>query len=302
MGEKEKITTLMESIPFIQEFRGKTFVIKYGGSIIENEVSKKAFIEDVVLLKLMGINIIIVHGGGPDISKFLNKLNIKTKFINGLRETTDEMMSIVEMVLSGKINKELTSMLCSHGMSSIGISGKDGNLIVAKKKYVEFENKEIDLGCVGEVESINQKVLLDLLEKDYIPVISPVGCDLECNTYNINADYAAAAISASLQAEKLIFLTDVDGVYKDINDESSFISRIYVDDIKKYIKNGILTGGMIPKMECCIDAIEGGTESVHLISGVKEHSLLLEVFTRDGIGTMIENNDNWRVLAWEKKI
>ncbi len=287
MNDK-KISILMEALPYIKKFRGKTFVIKFGGSIMENEISKKAFIEDVVLMKLIGINITIVHGGGPDISQFLKKLNIETQFINGLRVTNEDVIQTVEMVLSGNINKEISSMLCKEGVNSIGISGRDGNLITARKKYAWDSGKKIDIGYVGEVECINKKLLLDLLEKEYIPVISPVGCDLEGKIYNINADYVAGGISACLEAEKLIFLTDVKGIYKDIHDENSFISQISVREIQKYIKTGIIVGGMIPKMECCIEAIENGTKSIHLIDGRREHSLLLEIFTDKGIGTMIE--------------
>ena len=284
----EKISILMEALPYIKKFKGETFVIKYGGSIVRNENSEKAFIEDVVLLKLVGINIVIVHGGGPDISTFLNKLDIESQFIKGLRVTDKDTMEAVEMILSSKVNKDITSKLCMHGIDAIGISGRDGNLIQSKKKYVLEGGEKIDIGYVGEVTSINKKLLLDLLEKDYLPVISPIGCDLEGNVYNVNADYVASAVSSYLKAEKLILLTDVKGIYGDLNDESTFISYITVDKARNYIKSGIIKGGMIPKIECCINAIESGTKNIHLIDGRKEHSLLLEIFTNKGIGTMIE--------------
>lgn len=284
----EKISILMEALPYIKKFKGKTFVIKYGGSIMQNEKSKKAFIEDIVLMKFVGINIVIVHGGGPDISKFLKKLDIDSNFIKGLRVTDKDAVEVVEMILSSKINKEITSKLCSHDISSVGISGRDGNLIEAKKKYIFENGKKLDIGYVGDVKNINKKLLIDLLEKDHLPVVSPIGSDLEGNTYNVNADYVASHISACLKAEKLILLTDVKGIYKDLNDESSFISSISIDKIREYIKLGIIKGGMIPKMECCINAIEGGTKNIHLLDGRKEHSLLLEIFTNNGIGTMIK--------------
>ncbi|MFZ5969776.1 MAG: acetylglutamate kinase [Bacillota bacterium] len=283
----EKTAVLIEALPYIKKFRGKTFVIKYGGSIMKSEEARNAFIEDVVLLKLVGINIVIVHGGGPNISDLLSKLNIETEFVKGLRITDKKTMEAVEMILSGQVNKEITGCLCQHGISALGISGRDSNLIEAKKKYLYDGDEMIDIGYVGEVVSVNSKLLEDLLEKGYLPVISPVGCDQEGNIYNINADYVAAAVSASLQAEKLILLSDVKGLYKDINEPSTFISSITVKEIVESIRTGMINGGMIPKMECCMEALEKGTKNIHLIDGRKEHSLLLEIFTDSGIGTMV---------------
>lgn len=283
----QKVKVLIEALPYIKKFSGKTFIIKYGGSIMNNQEAKKAFIEDVVLLKLVGINIIIVHGGGPNISSMLSKLDMPTEFINGLRVTDEHTMEIVEMVLSGKINKEIVGELCKHGIQSLGISGRDSNLIVAKKTHTYNGDEKIDLGHVGEVETINIQVLEDLLEKGYVPVISPVGADYSGDIYNINADYAAAALSSELKAEKLILLSDVEGLYKDINDPSSFISEATSVDVQQYMYEGMILGGMIPKMQCCIEAIKEGTKDVHVIDGRKEHSLLLEVFTDAGSGTMI---------------
>jgi len=275
----------IESIPYMKLYSGKTFVVKYGGSIMKSEEHQKAFIEDVIRLKSMGINLVIVHGGGPEINLWLQRAGIESKFVKGLRVTDRETMEIVEMVLSGHVNKRIAANLSRNGVNAIGISGRDSNLIRAKHKVLYDEDEVIDIGYVGEVISINKNLLVDLIDNDYVPVISPIGCDSKGNVYNINADYAASFISSELNAEKLIILTDVEGVYKDINDKSSFISSITKDEIKAYIDEGIITGGMIPKMECCIDAIENGTCNVHLIDGRKEHSLLLDIF--NGSGTRI---------------
>lgn len=287
---EEKVKILIEALPYIKKFRGKTFVIKYGGSIMKNESAKKAFIEDVVLMKLVGIHLIIVHGGGPSISALMEKLEVKSEFVHGLRVTDEKTMEIVEMVLSGQINKEIAAALCQHQVSAIGISGRDGNLIQAEKKYLYEGDEKIDIGYVGQVVNVNKKLLKDLLEKEQLPVISPVGCDVEGKPYNINADYVASAVSSVLEAEKLILLTDIEGIYKDISDPTSFISEITIEEMKAYIDNGILSGGMIPKAQCCIDALEGGTKNVHLIDGRKEHSLILEIFTNGGIGTMVKGS------------
>ncbi len=290
--DEQKIAILIEALPYIKKFAGKTFVIKFGGSIMSNEKSKNAFIKDVVLLNLVGINVAIVHGGGPYISKALKEMNIESEFVNGLRATSEEAIKVVEMVLSGLVNKELSSALCREGITGVGLSGKDANLIEAKKKYLYKDGEKIDLGYVGEVVKINSQFLSGLIEKHHVPVISPVGADSKGNTYNINADFVASAISSDLKAEKLILLTDVEGIYKDIKDPSSLISIIKTDEINDYIENGSIAGGMLPKLECCVNALEGGTRSVHLIDGRKEHSLLLEIFTNKGIGTMIEMGGN----------
>lgn len=287
----QKVAILIEALPYIKKFSGKTFVIKYGGSIMKNIEAKKAFIEDVVLLKLVGINVVIVHGGGPNISNWLSKLEMKTNFIKGLRVTDEKTMEVVEMVLSGKINKSIVGELCSHGVKAVGVSGSDNHLIKATKKYLYEGNEKIDIGYVGEVVSVNEQLLNDLLNTEYIPVISPIGCDEEGNSYNINADYVASAVASVLKAEKLILLTDVEGLYKDMNDPSTFISSIYIEKIKEYIRTGVILGGMIPKMQCCIEAIENGTKNIHLIDGRESHSLLLEIFTDKGMGTMIKGGE-----------
>ncbi|SKA86544.1 N-acetylglutamate kinase [Clostridium sp. USBA 49] len=276
----------------LNKFKEKTFVIKYGGSIMNDEKAQEAFIDDLLLLTSKGIKVVIIHGGGPEISKWLKKTGIETKFIKGLRVTDKSTMEIVEMVLSGNVNKKLSSRLSIKGLTAIGLSGKDSKLIKAKKKYVYDGNNKLDIGFVGEVECVNEKLLLKLLENNIIPVISPVGCDDNGNSYNINADYAASFISGALKAEKLLIMTDIDGVYIDINDPSSILKSITIDEIKEYIDSGIITGGMIPKLECCIDALNKGTNSVQLIDGRKEHNLLLNITTDSGTKIIAKRRDN----------
>jgi len=266
----------------INKYEGKTFVIKYGGSIMSNDAAKQAFVEDIALMTSAGIKVVIVHGGGPLINKWVKKTGGESKFIKGLRVTDQETMEIVEMVLSGNVNKRLSSILSQRGLKAIGISGRDSNLIGAKKKFVYENSKKIDIGFVGEVASINKKVLTTLLKNNYIPVISPVGADAEGNSYNINADYAAAAISGVLKAEKLLIMTDIDGVYTDITDPSTLLSSITVEETKEFINKGVIYGGMIPKLECCVAAINKGTKNVHLIDGRKTHSLLLNIIKNCG--------------------
>lgn len=285
---QQKVETLIEALPYIKTFSGKTFVIKYGGSIMSNERAKKAFIEDIVLMNLVGIRSVIVHGGGPSISRMLEKLGIQNQFIDGLRVTSEEAIEVVEMVLSGSVNKEIASDLCKLGISAIGISGRDASLIRAQKKPMIKDGKEVDLGYVGDVVQVNSSFLTELIQKNRVPVISPIGMDLEGNVYNINADYVAAAVSSAIKAEKLILLTDVQGIYRDVEDPDSLLSLIRLNEIDGYIKDQVITGGMLPKIECCVQAIKNGTQGVHLIDGRREHSLLLEIFTHQGIGTMIK--------------
>jgi len=288
INSQKRIQNLIESLPYIMEFKGKTFVIKFGGSIMENEVPKKAFIQDIVFMEHLGINIVIVHGGGSSISKRLTRLNIESQFIDGLRVTDKEVMQEVEMVLSGMINKELTMCLNNAGTGAIGISGKDGSFIQAKKKILKKNGKEIDLGYVGEVEKVNEQFLLDLIEKGYLPVIAPIGFDKGGNSYNINADYAASAVSGTISAEKLILLTDVDGLYSDFENKDSLLSKLTLSECEELIERQIIQGGMLPKLQCAVEAIKKGARSVHMINGSLEHGLLLEVFTAEGIGTMIK--------------
>ena len=284
----EKANTLIDAIPFIKKFSGKTFVIKYGGSAMVDESVKNLLIKDIVLFKLLGINIVVVHGGGPSIKEALNKFNKATEFIDGLRVTDSETMEVVEMVLSGKINKDIANCIQKKGIPSVGISGKDGNILNVKKK--EIENG--DLGFVGDIVSVDPSLIKILLHEGFIPVISPVGTDETFETYNINADYAATEIASSLKAQKLIFITDVRGVMKDINDENSLIHFIDLKVAKDYIEKKIISGGMIPKVECCINAVERGIKQVHIIDGSIQHSMILEIFTKEGIGTMFINEED----------
>lgn len=279
---------LIEALPYIKQFNGKTFVIKYGGSVMENEVLKKKFIEDVALLKLVGINIVIVHGGGKRINAMLDKVDMDVKFIQGQRVTDEDVMQVVEMVLSGSVNKELSACLSAHGIHAVGLSGRDSNLLIAEKKIAEGHDGEpLDLGYVGTIKKVNTAILADLINADYVPIISPVAAGENGGTYNVNADTAAGAIAGALGAEKLILLSDIKGLYKDINDESSFISHIDIKTTREYIENGIIAGGMIPKMQCCMDALNDGAGQVAIIDGRVEHSLLIELFTHAGSGTMV---------------
>ncbi len=278
----EKANTLIEATSYIKEFSGKTFVIKFGGSAMVDEEMKKLLIKDIVLFKLLGINIVIVHGGGPFIKEALDKIGKETHFVDGLRYTDSETMEIVEMVLSGKINKEIANSIQANGMQSVGISGKDGNMLIAKKK----EGENGDLGFVRDIVSVDTELIETLIDKGYIPVISPVAKDENFDTYNINADYAAAEIASTLNAQKLIFITDIKGVMKDINDEDSLISLMDLKLARENIENNVISGGMIPKVECCIKAVENGTKQVHIIDGRMKHSMILEIFTNEGIGTM----------------
>ncbi len=283
-----KAEILIEALPYIKRFAGKTFVIKYGGSVMENDELKKKFIEDVALLKLVGINIVIVHGGGKRINAMLDKVNLDVEFIQGQRVTDENVMDIVEMVLSGSVNKDLSVCLSAHGIHAVGLSGKDSNLLKAEKKYVAGKDgSKLDLGYVGQIKEVNKNLLHDLINADYVPIISPVASGFHGETFNVNADYVAGAVSGALEAEKLILLSDIKGLYKDINDEDSFISEINTDTIKEYIADGTIAGGMIPKMQCCMDAIEKGAKEVAIIDGRVAHSLLIEIFTHAGSGTMV---------------
>lgn len=279
----DKASTLLEALPYIQHFNRKIIIIKYGGSCMVEEELKDSVIKDVVLLKLVGFKPIIVHGGGKDISSWVGKFGNEPKFINGLRYTDGFTMEIVEMVLN-KINKSLVQKVEKLGSKAIGISGKDGGLLKVKKKMVD----NADLGYVGEITEVNNEILYELLEKDFLPIVCPVGYDDNFDTYNINADDVALNIAKSLKVNKLTFLTDVEGLAKDLNDKSSIISELTTDEARELIKNNIVGGGMLPKINNCIDAIENGVESVHILDGRLKHSLLLEIFTDQGIGTVLK--------------
>lgn len=278
----EKAKILIEALPYIKEFNNKIVVIKYGGSAMTDDSIKKTVIEDIVLMKLVGLKPVIVHGGGNEISMAMEAMGKKSKFINGLRVTDEETVEVVEMVLSGKINKGIVQMIQNHGINAVGISGKDGRTLKAIKK----EEEGIDYGFVGEISEVNTDLILSLLDNDFIPVIAPIGTDCLGMTYNINADYAASSIAGALRAEKLLFLTDVEGVLSDVKDKNSLISRIEIDEVDLLISEGIISGGMIPKVECCVKGIHLGVNNVHILDGRVEHCMLLEIFTRNGIGTM----------------
>lgn len=278
----EKAEVLIEALPYIQRFNRKIIVVKYGGSAMVDEELKKNVIKDVTLLKLVGFKPIIVHGGGKEISRWVNKVGMEPRFINGLRVTDAETMEIVEMVL-GKVNKGLVQLVQELGVKAVGISGKDGGLLTVEKKYSDGQ----DIGFVGEVTEVNPKIIYDLLEKDFLPVICPIGMDESCNTYNINADDAACAIARAVNAEKLAFLTDIEGVYADPEDKNSLISELTTKEAEKLIGGGNIGGGMLPKLNNCIDAIENGVSRVHILDGRIPHCLLLEFFTNKGIGTAI---------------
>ncbi|MBS6397212.1 MAG: acetylglutamate kinase [Clostridiales bacterium] len=278
----EKAAVLVEALPYIQRFSGMTIIVKYGGSAMVDEKLKKSVISDVTLLKLVGFKPIIVHGGGKEISRWVGKVGMEPQFINGLRVTDEDTMEIAEMVL-GRVNKGLVSMVEELGVQAIGISGKDGGLLKVEKKYSDGQ----DIGYVGEITEVNPKILYDLLEKDFIPIICPVGMDENFDTYNINADDAACAIAKAMKAEKLAFLTDIEGLYRDFDDKDSLISEITVSEAKALIESGTIGGGMLPKLGNCIDAIESGVSRVHIMDGRIRHSILLEVFSNQGIGTAI---------------
>ena len=278
----DKAEVLIEALPYIQKFNRKVIVVKYGGSAMVDENLKKRVIEDVTLLKLVGFKPIIVHGGGKEISRWVSKVGMEPKFINGLRVTDEPTMELAEMVL-GKVNKELVQMVESLGVRAIGLSGKDGGLLNVTKKYSNGE----DIGYVGEIQKVNADILWDLLDKDFLPIVCPIGLDDSFHTYNINADDAACAIARAMNAEKLAFLTDIEGVYKDPNDPSTLISELQISEAKEFIEKGYIGGGMLPKLNNCIDAIDNGVSRVHILDGRIAHCLLLEIFTNRGIGTAI---------------
>ena len=278
----EKAEVLIEALPYIQKYNRKIIVVKYGGSAMSNEELQKNVIKDITLLKLVGFKPIIVHGGGNDISRWAGKVGKEAKFVNGLRVTDGETMEIAEMVLN-KVNKNLVRMVEELGVRAIGISGKDAGLLQCTKRCPDGE----DIGYVGEICSVDPKVLYDLLEKDFLPIVAPIGLDDQFLTYNINADDAACAIAKAVGADKLVFLTDIEGLYRDINDKSSFISRLTATQADELIGSGCIGGGMLPKLSNCTDAIKEGVNRVHILDGRIAHCLLLEIFTDKGIGTVI---------------
>ena len=290
---KKKAAILVEALPYIQRFQGKIVVIKYGGNAMINEELKQAVFQDIVLMKLVGMNPVLVHGGGPEISDMLKRLGKETKFVNGLRYTDQEVMEIAEMVLVGKINKEIVAGMNYYGASALGMCGKDGGMIMAEKfmpvVYDEQGNEsQIDIGFVGKVTKVDNQVLLDVIGQGYIPVIAPIGVGADQQTYNINADFMAGEIASSLKADKFVLLTDTEGIYEGgMDGDKKIFKSLHIDDTQQLIRSGIISGGMIPKINCCVDALNNGVDRVHIIDGRIPHSILLEIFTNEGIGTMI---------------
>lgn len=285
----DKAEVLIEALPYIQRFNRKIIVVKYGGSAMLDEELQKKVIKDVTLLKLTGFKPIIVHGGGKEINRWLGKVGKESKFVNGLRVTDEDTMEIAEMVLN-KVNKNLVRMVEELGVRAIGVSGKDGALLKVDKKLSDGE----DIGFVGNIKEVNGQILLDLIEKDFLPIVCPIGLDDDYNTYNINADDAAYAIAKALHAEKLAFLTDIEGVYRDFDDKESLASHLTVSEAKELMDEDGIRGGMLPKLRNCVDAIESGVSRVHILDGRIPHCLLLEIFTKKGIGTaIIHDNDEY---------
>lgn len=288
----ERATILTEALPYIRKLRGQTIVIKYGGNAMVNEDLKQSVMDDITLLKYIGINPIVVHGGGPDINSMLKAVGKESTFVNGLRYTDDETMQYAQMVLIGKTNKEIVSLLCGKGAKAIGISGIDGHLIEAEKLDTDSEGNPVDIGFVGKIKNINTKVIEMLANDEYIPVIAPIGVGADGQSYNINADTVASEVAVALKASKLMFLTDVGGV---LDNDKNVIPVLSEKDVADCIESGIISGGMIPKIEGCLDTVRRGVDRAHIIDGRIPHSIILEIFTKNGIGTMIvkEKRENY---------
>ena len=280
----QRAEIITQALPYIQKYHNKIIVVKYGGNAMISEELKLQVMEDLVLLWLIGVKPVLVHGGGPEISDMLKKVGKKSEFVDGLRVTDKETAEIVQMVLAGKINKQLVNLLGEFGVNAVGISGIDGHLIEAKVK-------DDRLGFVGEITKVNVQPILDLIEKDYIPVVSTVGCDSEGNVYNINADTAASYIAGAMKAERLITMTDIPGILRDVNDPDSIIKKVTTEEARQLFKEGVISGGMIPKVECCIEAIEKGVRRVTILDGRVPHALLLELLTDEGAGTLVKGMD-----------
>lgn len=284
INNHQRAEVITQALPYIQKYHDKIIVVKYGGNAMISEDLKMQVMEDIVLLWLIGVKPVLVHGGGPEISDMLKRVGKQSEFVNGLRVTDKETAEIVQMVLAGKINKQLVNLLGEHGGNAVGISGIDGHLI-------EAEVKDERLGFVGEITNVNVQPILDLLEKGYIPVVSTVGCDKEGNVYNINADTAASYIAGAMKAERLITMTDIPGILRDVNDPDSLIKRVNIEEARQLFVDGIVTGGMIPKVECCIEAVERGVRRVTILDGRVPHAVLLELLTDEGAGTMVKGMD-----------
>lgn len=284
-----KAEVLIEAIPYIRRFAGSIVVVKYGGSAMVDENLKKSVIQDIAMLKYIGLKPVVVHGGGKEITSLLDRLGKKSEFLDGLRVTDEETAQVAEMVLSGSIAKALVDELEGVGIKAVGISGKDGRTMLCSKK---LDEKGRDLGFVGQIDKVDTSLLDTLLANNFVPVVSPVGVDGKGNTYNINADYAASAVAGALSAQKLMFLTDVEGILKDKDDPASILRTLNKGQALAYIADGTIKGGMIPKVQCCIDGLEKGVESVHVLDGRVSHAILLEIFTTKGIGTMVTDKES----------
>lgn len=280
----QRAEVITQALPYIQKYHNKIIVVKYGGNAMISEELKLQVMEDLVLLWLIGVKPVLVHGGGPEISDMLKKVGKQSEFVDGLRVTDNETAEIVQMVLAGKINKQLVNLLGEFGGNAVGISGIDGHLIEARVK-------DERLGFVGEITKVNVQPILDLIEKEYIPVVSTVGCDKEGNVYNINADTAAAFIAGAMNAERLITMTDIPGILRDVNDPDSIIKKVTTEEARQLFRDGVISGGMIPKVECCIEAIEKGVRRVTILDGRVPHALLLELLTDEGAGTLVKGTD-----------
>ncbi|MBC7345856.1 MAG: acetylglutamate kinase [Clostridia bacterium] len=292
LGAGEKANILIEALPYIKEFHGKTIVVKYGGHAMLNEEVKRAVMQDIVLMRFVGMRPVLVHGGGPEINQLLQRLGKKSEFVQGQRVTDEETMEVVEMVLVGKVNKDIVAQINHYGARAVGLSGKDGGLITARRKSVQQVDATgqvvtVDLGFVGEVEKVNPGILQTVLEHGYIPVVAPIGVGAAGESLNINADYVAGSLAVALNAEKLVLLTDVEGVFASTEDKNTLLSSLTAAEAEHLINRGAIVGGMIPKVECCLTALRGGVRKTHIIDGRLPHSILLELFTNEGIGTMV---------------
>ena len=292
-GRQEKAAVLVEALPYIKEFYGKRVVIKYGGSAMASDKLKEAIMKDIVLMKYVGMKPIVVHGGGPAVNRMLERVGIKSAFVNGLRVTDEQTMEIVQMVLAGSINKDIVTLLNSHGAKAVGLCGKDSGLLRVDRQFVKVNDGsgsvDIDIGLVGQVREVDTEILDVLTDNGFIPVIAPIGTGPGGQSYNVNADYAASAIAGAVKADKLVLLTDVEGIMDSRGGEEKLVSSVNRQEAARLMEEGVITGGMIPKVQCCLEALEKGVGRIHIINGTVMHSLLLEIFTESGIGTMIEN-------------
>ena len=277
----------MEALPYIKDYYGKTVVVKFGGNAMENEELKERFASDIVLMRYVGMNPVIVHGGGPQVTEYMRRLSMEVKFVGGHRVTDAATMEVAKMVLVGKVNKEIVSLINGHGTLAVGLSGEDGNLLISRKRTHRDEEGEVDLGFVGEVERVNPGILNNLIRDEFIPVVASIGVDGKGQSYNINADLVAGALAQALGADKLIYLTDVDGIFRDLSDPESLIPELGVEEAEELLASGSLTSGMLPKLRSCVDAVRSGVRRAHIINGTIDHALLLELYTDSGIGTMV---------------